>query len=116
VALGVAAGAAILGAIIASSSGSNDSNYEQRHQTNIPSWAIGTFQGFNSQHNAEVELTITPSGQVDATANGRRMQGNYDGRMLNIMGSRFQVQHSNNGLTTIEEGNYNNQVHYFRVH
>jgi hypothetical protein len=115
VALGVAAGAAILGAIFASSSGNNDSHDQQRHQTNIPSWAIGTFQGFNPQQNVEVELTITPSGQADATANGRRMQGTYNGRTLNMMGSRFQVQRSNNGLTTIEERNRNNQVHYFRV-
>jgi len=113
-ALGVAAGVAILGALIGSA-GSSDSHYDQRHQSNIPTWAIGTFQGYNSQQNAEVELTITPSGQVNAAVKGRRLNGSFDGRTLSIQGERFEVERSSNGLTTIQERNYNNQVHYFRV-
>jgi len=113
-ALGIAAGAAILGALLGGT-GSSNTHYDQRHQSNVPSWAIGTFQGYNSQRNSEVELTITPSGQVYATANGQRLNGSFDGRTLNVQGARFEVEPGNNGLTTIQEGDYHNQVHYFRV-
>jgi hypothetical protein len=117
-ALGVAAGAAILGAIIAGSSSSHDSgynsHYDQRHHPVIPNWAIGTFRGRNSQHNSEVELTITPSGQVVAMVEGIRVNGTFDGRKLVVQGNRFDVERSPDGLTTIQEGNFNNQVHYYR--
>ncbi len=117
-ALGVAAGAVILGALLGgsgSSSGSSNSHYDQRHSSNIPSWAIGTFEGHNSQRNAEVELTIMPSGQVNATVDRRRLHGSFDGNTLHIGNTSFLVQRSNNGLTTIQDGDYNNQVHYYRV-
>ena len=115
----MAAGVAILGAIIGgSSSSNNDSNYNshynQRHNSSIPSWAIGTFQGHNAQYNSDVELTITPSGQVYTVLNGRRLNGSFDGRILNLQGTEFEVERSNNGLTTIQEGDYHNQVHYYR--
>jgi hypothetical protein len=118
-ALGVAAGVAILGAIIGAS-GSNtnsgyNSHYDQRHSATIPSWAIGTFQGHNSRRNAEAILTITPTGQVNAIANGMRLNGYFDGRTLQFQQMKFDVERSNNGLTTIQQGNYNNQVHYYRV-
>lgn len=117
-ALGVAAGAAILGALIGGAS-SNDSNYnshyDQRHRTNIPSWAIGTFQGHNPQHNSDVEMTIAPSGQVYAVVNGRRLNGTFNGTKLIFPGGgRFEVERTQNGLTTIQEGDYRNKVHYYR--
>lgn len=117
-ALGVAAGAVILGALIggASSSDSNsNSHYNQRHRSNIPSWAIGTFQGHNPRYDSEVELTISPSGQVYAIADGVRLNGTFDGNELIFSGNkRFEVERTHNGLTTIEEGNYKNKVHYYR--
>ncbi len=117
-ALGVAAGVAILGALIGSG-GSDDSrynsHYDQRHRTNIPAWAIGTFQGHNSRHNSEVELTITSSGQVYAIIDGQRLSGTFDGRTLNFQQTRLDVQRSNNGLTTIQQGDSSNQVHYYRI-
>jgi hypothetical protein len=117
-ALGVAAGVAILGAIIGSSGSDNDSSnthYGDRHYNNIPSWAIGTFQGHNPDYDAEVEMTITPSGQVYAVANGVRLNGHFDGRTLNVGGNKFEVERSNNGFVTIQEGHYQNKVHYYRT-
>ena len=121
-ALGVAAGAVILGALIGSAGSSNssnhnsdyNSNYSDRHRSNIPSWAIGSFRGRNRQYNSEVDLTITPSGQAYATVNGGSTNGFFDGRVLSFKGLRFEVRRNNNGLTTIEEGNYQNQVDYYR--
>jgi hypothetical protein len=116
-ALGVAAGVAILGAILGSAGSSNsstNSHYEDRHDSRIPSWAIGTFQGHNRKYNSDVELTITPSGQVYTVAGGRRFNGTFNGRTLDLQGNRFEVERSGNGLTTIEEGDYNNRVHYTR--
>jgi len=117
-AIGVAAGAAILGAIIAGSSSSHDSghnsHYNQRHHSAIPGWAIGTFRGRNPQHNSDLELTITPSGQAVAMVNGLRVNGTFDGRKLIVQDARFDVERNPEGLTTIQEGNFNNQVHYYR--
>ncbi len=121
-ALGIAAGAAILGALISggtsskndSHTSSYNSHYNQRHSSNIPSWAIGTFQGRNPRFNREIELTIAPSGQVYAILDGHSVDGSFDGRVLHIKGAIFDVQRSNNGLTTTQQGNYRNQVHYYR--
>jgi hypothetical protein len=116
-ALGVAAGVAILGAILGSagsSETSTNSHYEDRHNSRIPSWAIGTFQGHNSKYNSEVELTITPSGQVYTVLDGHRYNGTFDGRILRVGDASFEVERTNDGLTTIQEGDYRNKVHYYR--
>jgi hypothetical protein len=118
-ALGVAAGVAILGALIggsSNSSGSKDySSYNDRHRSDVPSWAIGTFQGHNSRDNTEVELTISPSGQVYAIAGGQSFNGTFNGREIIISGNnRFEVERTDNGLTTVQEGNYRNRVQYYR--
>jgi hypothetical protein len=117
-ALGVAAGVAILGALIGSTgsdSNSASNHYESRHNYHIPSWAIGTFQGHNPNYDAEVEITITPSGQVYAVADGKRLNGTFDGQTLNFAGNTFEVERSHNGFVTIQNGDYHNKVHYYRT-
>jgi len=120
--LGAAAGAIILGALIGGASGSDsktgsryNSHYDQRHSFNIPSWAIGTFQGHDPRYNSDAELTITPSGQVYAINDGRRLSGTFNGRELSFSGgTRLEVERTHDGLTTIQEGQYRNRVHYYR--
>jgi hypothetical protein len=118
-ALGVAAGAAILGALFSagsnSSTGNANSSYDQRHMTNIPSWAIGTFQGYDPRYHTDVELTITPSGQIYGDENGRRLAGSFDGRTLEIDGTRYAIKSSRNGLIATENNNYQNEIHYIRT-
>jgi len=118
-ALGVAAGVAILGALIggsSSDSGFRDhSSYNDRHRSDVPSWAIGTFQGHNPRDNTKVELTISPSGQVYAIAAGHSFNGTFNGREIIISGNnRFEVERTDNGLTTVHEGDSRNRVQYYR--
>lgn len=119
-ALGVAAGAVLLGALLAGAGGGDaakDTNatYDQRHRPAIPQWAIGTFRGYDPLSNSEVELTIMPSGDAYALENGRRLNGSFDGRTLSVANTRYQVDASRNGLITIPQGDRHNQIHYFRV-
>jgi hypothetical protein len=118
-AVGVVAGAALLGALLAGASKGDDGNatkqYDQRHQHVIPKWAIGTFQGYNPIYKSDVELTITPSGDAYVLAKGNRIHGEFDGNTLNIQGSRFNVEQGRNGFVTAELNNPRNQVHYIRI-
>lgn len=119
-ALGVAAGAALLGALLAGAGGGDaakDTNttYDQRHRPAIPQWAIGTFRGYDPLSNSEVELTIMPSGDAYALENGRRLNGFFDGRTLSVANASYQVEASRNGLITTPQGDWRNQIHYFRV-
>lgn len=118
-AVGVVAGAALIGALLGGASKGEDGNatkqYDQRHQHVIPSWAIGTFQGYNPIYSADIELTITPSGDAFALAKGNRINGEFDGKTLNIQGSRFNVESGRNGFVTTEINNPRNQVHYIRI-
>jgi len=120
-ALGVAAGAAILGALFSSAGGNSSANtntsYNQRNMatTAVPSWAIGTFQGYDQRHNSDIELTITPSGQVYGDENGRKVNGSFNDQMLEINRTRYTIKPNRNGLIATREGDYHNQIHYVRI-
>ncbi|RUM37188.1 MAG: hypothetical protein DSY57_04530 [Desulfobulbus sp.] len=83
--------------------------------TTVPSWAIGTFQGYDQQSNSDIELTITPSGQVYGDEDGHKVNGSFTGRLLEIDGTRYTIKPNRNGLIAIRDDNYHTQIHYVRI-
>jgi hypothetical protein len=119
-ALGVAAGVAVLGALIAATSSSDtssssSSHYEARHQSSVPSWLVGTYQGFDPASGSEEQLTIMPSGQIMVKAGGSNLAGYIDSRGINIQGKVYQATRSDKGIVLTNEANSRDIIHLFRI-
>jgi len=82
----------------------------------VPDWAIGTFRGNNPQYNTDIELTISPNGQVSGYAGNEPVQGYFRNNQLQIGNLTLQIQPENQGFRTTQAGNPRSQVRYFRVH
>lgn len=96
---------------------SNAPNYPYNQQGSaVPDWAIGTFRGNNPQYNTDIELTISPNGQVSGYAGNEQVQGYYRNNQIQIGNLTLQIQPENQGFRTFQAGNPSNQVRYFRVH
>jgi len=123
----------ILGALMGSGGGSSDNvanyppdspgyssntpNYPYNQQGSaVPDWAIGTFRGNNPQYNTDIELTISPNGQVSGYAGNEPVQGYFRNNQLQIGNLTLQIQPENQGFRTTQAGNPRSQVRYFRVH
>ena len=81
----------------------------------VPNWAIGTFRGNNPQYNTDIELTISPNGQVSGYAGNESVQGYFRNNQIQIGSLTLQVQPENQGFRTFQAGNPRNQVRYFRI-
>ena len=81
----------------------------------VPDWAIGTFRGNNPQYNTDIELTISPTGQVNGYAGNEPVQGYFRNNQIRIGNLTLQVQPENQGFRTFQAGNPDNKVRYFRV-
>lgn len=108
---GAVAGAVLLGAIIAGASHDGATNPDQ-----APAWLIGTFRGYDPRVDADVDLTVSPSGAVDARRAGTSSSGFYtrDQRIV-LGGVTYDLQREGSGFRTTEVGGAGTQVHYTRV-
>lgn len=118
-ALGVIAGAIIVGAIakeIDKHDKYSDSNYHGgRHSSYVPRWMVGKFRGYNEQYNADVVLKIKSDGQVTAKVQGTKLSGFVNNEELHIGTSVFDITRSTNGFYTNQHGDRSNEVKYHRV-
>lgn len=108
---GAVAGAVLLGAIIAGASQSGAATHDQ-----APPWLIGTFRGYDPHADSDVDLTVSPSGSVDARRDGTSVSGYYtrDQRIV-LGGTTLDVQREGSGFRTSQVGDADNQVHYTRI-
>lgn len=106
----IAAGAAITGLVVAASIAAN----RDRQRDEVPSWAVGTFTGFDSAENTDVELTINPGGSVDGIVGRHRFTGNFAGNRLEAGRQRFRVERSGNGFLATDENDSSHRVSYRR--
>lgn len=106
----IAAGAAVglaLAAIIAASR-------ERHKQEDVASWTVGTFRGFDSVENADVEVTITPGGSVDGRAGEKEFTGRFESGRLDAGRYRFRVERSGNGFMATDENDSSHRVTFRR--
>ncbi|MBD9480379.1 DUF3011 domain-containing protein [Pseudoxanthomonas sp. PXM02] len=120
VAAGMLIGAAILGAI-ASNAHKKDDKYDDdryqgaRHTSYVPSWMIGTFEGYNALYDADVSLTIESGGRATARSRGQTINGWINDGRLNVGDTTFDIDQSREGLVTSQVGDRQNEVRYRRV-
>ena len=120
-AAGVIVGAAILGALINNSNHDdkhkyNDKNYYgSRHTSYVPDWMIGTFEGYNPDYGADVELTIKSDGRVKAYTNGKKITGWINDERLHVGDVVFDIDKTRHGFVTSQKGDRHNEVRYHRV-
>jgi hypothetical protein len=104
-AVGVIAGAALIAAIVAQKNHDNA-------RDEVPSWAVGSFQGVDDRDNVDLEVRITPGGAADGRANGDRFTGRWSQDRLELAGYRFRVTRTGNGFTATDENDSSHRIHF----
>lgn len=104
------AGAAVAGIAIAAAIAAN----KDHHADSVPSWAVGTFQGFDEVENSDVELKIQPGGSVSGYASGTSFSGRWEGDRLEAGRKRFRVERSGNGFVAIDDSGRGYRIHFRR--
>jgi hypothetical protein len=108
--IGVVAGAAIIGAIVASKS----RNDEHKDASPAPAWARGTFGGFSPKHDAELEVTIADDGRVTGTSGNDAISGHVSsGNRLHLGDLEFDMARESWGFAAKQRGDAESIV-YFR--
>lgn len=103
-AAGAIAGAAIIAAIVA---GRND-----KHRDEVPSWAVGSFRGYDERERTSVEVRITPSGTTDGCAGGERFTGRWTRDRLELGQFRFKVTRAGHGFNAVDESDDAHRVYF----
>ena len=107
---GVALGAAIAAAIVASKS-----KNRQDDRDVVPSWLVGRFEGYNTEAHADVAMQISPSGTVTGyLPGGEQLHGTYRDGRVEFSGVLFDVEKTGSGFTLTQRDDRNNVVVYHR--
>jgi hypothetical protein len=107
------AGAAVAGIAIAAAIAANRD--KDHHSDSVPSWAIGTFRGYDEEERTDVELTVQPGGSVTGFAAGSSFSGRWDDGALQAGRKRFRVERSGNGFLAIEDSGRGNRINFRRA-
>jgi hypothetical protein len=107
----IAAGAIglFLGAMIANSK--SESNQA------IPSWAIGTFQGYNGSLGEDVTLVVNPDGVVQEYTRMGEVRGSWipGSSQVSVGGLVYDITQEANGVRTVQVSAPSNIVSYRRM-
>lgn len=103
------AGAAVAGVAIAAAIAA----HKDHHSDSVPSWAVGTFRGYDDVERTDVELTIQPGGSVTGFAAGDTFSGRWEDDRLQAGRHRFRVERSGNGFQAVDDSGRGNRI-YFR--
>jgi len=108
----LAAGAAVAGIAVIAALAAQGSKGQQ--SSDIPSWAVGTFTGYDPRVGADVELTILPGGSVSGHAGGTSFDGRFADSVLRTDRQAFRLERQGNGFVAIDERDANHRVSYRR--
>jgi hypothetical protein len=107
------AGAAVAGvAIAAAVAASRDRNH---HSDPVPSWAVGTFRGYDDVERMDVEITVRPGGAVSGVAGGSSFSGTWDGNRLQAGRHAFRVERSGTGFIATDDSGRGNRISFNRA-
>lgn len=90
------AGIAAIAAIAAIASQANK-------DSDVASWAVGTFRGYDDREGTDVELTILPGGSVSGRAGRHDFDGSLNGDRLTAGNKVFRIERADNGFVGTEE-------------
>jgi hypothetical protein len=108
----LAAGAAVAGIAVIAALAAQGNKGQQ--SSDIPSWAVGTFTGYDPRVGADVELTILPGGSVSGHAGGTSFDGRFADSVLRTDRQAFRLERQGNGFVAIDERDANHRVTYRR--
>jgi hypothetical protein len=108
----LAAGAAVAGIAVIAALAAQGSKGQQ--SADVPSWAVGTFSGYDPMVGADVELTILPGGSVSGHAGGTAFDGRFTGSVLQTQRQAFRVERQGTGFVAIDERDTSHRVVYRR--
>ena len=108
----VAAGAAIAGIAVIAALAAQGNKGQQ--SADVPSWAVGTFSGYDAQVGTDVEVTILPGGRVTGHARESSFEGNLAGTLLRTERQAFRVERQGNGFVAVDERDSSHRVVYRR--
>ena len=108
----LAAGAAVAGIAVIAALAAQGNKGQQ--SSDIPSWAIGTFSGYDSRVGTDVELTILPGGSVSGHAGGASFDGRFADSVLRTERQAFRLERQGNGFVAVDERDANHRVVYRR--
>ncbi len=75
-----------------------------------PSWAIGTFRGYDAGERTNVEVTVLQGGSVTGTAGSRAFAGSLEDRRLIAGTHHFRIERVGNGFIATDENDSRHQV------
>lgn len=107
----LAAGAAV--AVIAALAAR--SNHKGQQSPDVPSWAVGTFSGYDAVVGTDVELTILPGGRASGHAGSTSFEGSFAGALLRTERQAFRVERQGNGFVAVDERDANHRVVFRRT-
>ncbi len=108
----LAAGAAVAGiAVIAALAAQGNKG---KQSSDVPSWAVGTFSGYDARVGADVEVTILPGGSVSGRAGGTSFEGQFADPVLRTERQAFRLERQGNGFVAVDERDSNHRVVYRR--
>ena len=104
----IAAGA-VAAIAIAAAAASKHSRDDQ-----VPSWAVGTFSGYDAVEGSDIELTILPGGSVTGHAGRHEFSGSYRDERLQAGRYEFRLARAGNGFVATDEKNAAHRVNFLR--
>jgi hypothetical protein len=108
----LAAGAAVAGIAVIAALAAQGNKGQQ--SSDVPSWAVGTFTGYDSRVGSDVELTILPGGSVSGHAGATSFDGRFADSVLRTERQAFRVERQGNGFVAIDERDASHRVSYRR--
>jgi hypothetical protein len=100
-AIGAIAGAVILGAVIANKKGDSNDRGNENRDPSLPDWVGGTYRGFDSGWNGDIELTVYSTSAVEGVVVGRdndRFTGRFEKDRLFLGPDEFKVKADGDGF------------------
>ncbi len=110
IAVGAVAGAAILGAILATKGNGDHAN----EAVGAPDWAQGRFRGFSPKLDTEFDITVARDGKVSGTADDKAITGHSTPKgVLHLGELEFELTRESWGFAAKQKGDADNVI-YFR--
>jgi hypothetical protein len=108
----LAAGAAVAGIAVIAALAAQGNKGQQ--SADVPSWAVGTFSGYDSMVGGDVEVTILPGGSASGRAAGASFDGHLTGSVLQTQRQAFRLERQGTGFVAVDERDASHRVVYRR--
>ena len=105
-----AGAAALIGALIAGSIVASRNN--DKHRDEVPSWAVGTFRGYDSRERTDIEIRVSPSGTVDGFADDNRFSGRWGDGRLDLGKFQFDLKRTNRGFRAVDQRDSGHEIDF----